>query len=723
MQEIATNGLLKKNARRVLNFNDKIKKKSAGVQRVLRQRVDVRKVSQPMQEAIKTIIKKEVTKKKGAASPLVKQTPSVAPKVDDLHECEACQKQFKSHTSVLKHKYYCPNRSTPLTSPSPSLPSVHQKKSATQTSSTKRIKVEKPSENSVAKQTRSKDKSPEPKSSSSKQNAIPARLVDTPSVAKKKVIKPSKTIKVTTNEKVNKNKSKSAGSIITSKGKKAVKKIKPISSSEDESEEEEVTPARPVRSSRKSSNLNMEDQVEASFLEALSPEQRVRVSEQKCPFCNKHYVYRSNFKKHLVEGCDTVDVEDEKPSTSSQAASSTTSALSVTNKRSIGLAKRSADASPSPSRKEVPKKVLKMEILGSEIGSVNVAKKGKLNKSFDSSPVKPKSKKKTPEIPVLEYPSRKKKKKLELVPVEEEKATEVVIKKKKSDKKKSEKQKIKKPILVGTSKVVKLKATTKKAGQLLKMSKKKLVHNSKTIPRTNKNGKEAPRAEARKNNMKSASAAKKKEKQVTAESKIEPVKITNKVPESVIKEKQQECEKVPIALHQIVEEEEHLSADTAESLPGKSAMNPPSDIPNPEQSHPCAKQNGTEDFNEKSDSNFISGEDVVTNVSQSLSEMVSPVVRQVLNVMEEHPNADTAESVPESTTPEECSYHESTKLFTVGKEMETSVQASNEPLNEESNSIAPKINDSAESSQDEFSIQPLQAKPSVSQSPNEKVIS
>ena len=56
--------------------------------------------------------------------------------------------------------------------------------------------------------------------------------------------------------------------------------------------------------------LVMEDQVEASFLEALSPEQRVRVAEQKCPFCTKHYVYRSNFKRHLLEGCDTIDVDE-----------------------------------------------------------------------------------------------------------------------------------------------------------------------------------------------------------------------------------------------------------------------------------------------------------------------------------------------------------------------------------------------------------------------------
>lgn len=57
-------------------------------------------------------------------------------------------------------------------------------------------------------------------------------------------------------------------------------------------------------------SMVMEEQVEASFLEALSPEQRIRVAEQRCPFCSKHYVYRSNFKKHLVEGCDTADTNE-----------------------------------------------------------------------------------------------------------------------------------------------------------------------------------------------------------------------------------------------------------------------------------------------------------------------------------------------------------------------------------------------------------------------------
>lgn len=52
------------------------------------------------------------------------------------------------------------------------------------------------------------------------------------------------------------------------------------------------------------------DDVDSTFLEALSPEQQIKVSEQKCPFCSKKYVYKSNFKKHLLEGCDTADVVD-----------------------------------------------------------------------------------------------------------------------------------------------------------------------------------------------------------------------------------------------------------------------------------------------------------------------------------------------------------------------------------------------------------------------------
>ena len=59
------------------------------------------------------------------------------------------------------------------------------------------------------------------------------------------------------------------------------------------------------------------DDVDSTFLEALSPVQQIKVSEQKCPFCSKKYVYKSNFKKHLLEGCDAVDIVDETVNTKS----------------------------------------------------------------------------------------------------------------------------------------------------------------------------------------------------------------------------------------------------------------------------------------------------------------------------------------------------------------------------------------------------------------------
>lgn len=59
---------------------------------------------------------------------------------------------------------------------------------------------------------------------------------------------------------------------------------------------------RPLRSNR----AVPENIVESSFLEALSVEQRKHVSNNTCPFCLKHYTYKSNFRKHLIEGCNTV---------------------------------------------------------------------------------------------------------------------------------------------------------------------------------------------------------------------------------------------------------------------------------------------------------------------------------------------------------------------------------------------------------------------------------
>ena len=76
---------------------------------------------------------------------------------------------------------------------------------------------------------------------------------------------------------------------------------------QEEEEEQRTTAKRPVRSTRKTSLISDSLSAEAGLLEALSPQQRLQVKEQRCPFCAKHYVYKSNFNKHLLEGCDPVD--------------------------------------------------------------------------------------------------------------------------------------------------------------------------------------------------------------------------------------------------------------------------------------------------------------------------------------------------------------------------------------------------------------------------------
>ena len=530
-----------------------------------------------------------------------------------------------------------------------------------------------------------------------------------------------------------------------------------------------MTPPRPVRLSRKSSNLNMEDQVEASFLEALSPEQRVRVGEQKCPFCKKHYVYRSNFKKHLVEGCDSVDVEEEKPS-SSQAPSKiknpSTPVISIESKRSVGV-KRSADASPSSSRKETQKKTPKVEVSSVPNKPLlrKAEKKQAIKEKSHATPVpSEKPKKKNYKSPsVLETSSSKKKLKPVVVKEDKAKSDGGGIKSSKQSGKDVKKEKkvpksiklsIKTPKVIGTSKTLKSKA------QLIKVSKKKQIQVSKSGLSSKKKGKETSNAaKAKKTHVKPEKTLKKsvpttqKEKNVYTVSSVESQKVPkDQVPESVITEKLStdlhllESENVkntfPVALHQVVTEEEHLSADVAESLPGKSASNPVSDSLDHVQSHPCAKENGTEQLTDKSCSNFTATEkegtdvdrisDVLDNVVQSL-EMVSPVVRQVLDVMssmeqQEHLKADIAESVPESNTPEECSNLESIRTFTVETGIKTQRVVEECQVSNDQDSEPKEENDHVGSSEDELAIHKLQTEtkqsnPSTaSRSPNEMVV-
>ena len=243
--EDAASNALRRSTRRVLSFPDQPslkKKKSAAPKRILRQR------SLPAPPV--TVTPSKSPKKKVVKSPLLETS--------DTYECDGCHKQFQSHTSVLKHKHYCPNKSNVDVKISNSLPQAA---------------------------------AVPPINGKAKGKTVPAAQIERP---KSKTPVPLK--------KSNPNKSKKA------KSKRDKVKTERV-------EEPELVSAgssgRPIRASRKSSaTLVMEDQVEASFLEALSPEQRLRVADQRCPFCSKHYVYRSNFKKHLIEGCDTTDTNE-----------------------------------------------------------------------------------------------------------------------------------------------------------------------------------------------------------------------------------------------------------------------------------------------------------------------------------------------------------------------------------------------------------------------------
>ncbi len=280
----------------------------------MRQRVDPLLING---SAVSNSVQSEVKKKNGV-SVNSKSTSKIAV---DVHECDGCQKQFQSHTSVLKHKHYCPKKSnessgvpnnaaTPVSSknqsnglskaqtkilayetvktePNLGRPNTKRKSEVLSTSPIKKLKVAVPSEDINHRSPSSNSDSPKKISRKSVSSATPTQvsLAKTPAKPKsslKSIAGPAKSNRSTT--------------------KKGNQEIEEIAVAAE---------GRPVRSSRKvSMTLAMEDQVEASFLEALSPEQRVRVAEQKCPFCSKHYVYRSNFKRHLLEGCDTIDVDE-----------------------------------------------------------------------------------------------------------------------------------------------------------------------------------------------------------------------------------------------------------------------------------------------------------------------------------------------------------------------------------------------------------------------------
>lgn len=308
-------GVLRRSARRVLSFSEPPptkKKKGIVTKRLLRQRVSLQQVNGSV-----TPVRPHNDVKKRTTLIVANSTPKSS---TDLHECDGCQKKFQSHTSVLKHKHYCPKKliesmegRTQLSAPEKKQSSVRTKvqtkkliqdsgkvKSNVGSSSNKRKSDALPSspvnDSRSASHDRTNGSHPtisnaqKKKSTSFPSPAMPSQVLSAKSPIKSKLLK------------------KDSGS------SKSHRKTTKNGSVKEERETEETPVAverRPVRSSRKVSMvLVMEDQVEASFLEALSPEQRVRVTEQRCPFCSKHYVYRSNFKRHLLEGCDAID-EDE----------------------------------------------------------------------------------------------------------------------------------------------------------------------------------------------------------------------------------------------------------------------------------------------------------------------------------------------------------------------------------------------------------------------------
>ncbi len=309
-------GTLRRSTRRVLSFNESTptkKKKSAVItKRVLRQRVDMPQINV-------TAIS-QVTKKKEAVKK--KKNPSTNSKslvkVDVDHECDGCQKKFQSRTSVLKHKYYCPNKESessidgPSRTPTPPPPvkpyniGKATTKRKSEVSDLRTIQDKHGRSSKTLQQSLTVSSSPKTKSQIARSNGTHATNSDGQTKKSKKATAfTDPVLHFTTPTKPKLPSKKVVGPT------KSVRGSTKIVREQDTELEEIAASGRPVRSSRKASiTLVMEDQVEASFLEALSPEQRVRVSEQKCPFCSKHYVYRSNFKKHLLEGCDTADTDE-----------------------------------------------------------------------------------------------------------------------------------------------------------------------------------------------------------------------------------------------------------------------------------------------------------------------------------------------------------------------------------------------------------------------------
>ncbi|XP_057367121.1 uncharacterized protein LOC130688170 [Daphnia carinata] len=308
-------GVLRRSARRVLSFSEPPptkKKKVIVTKRLLRQRVS-------LQQANASVIPMSPHNNVKKRTTLI--VASSTPKsTTDLHECDGCQKKFKSHTSVLKHKHYCPKKLIESMEDRAQISAPEEKqKSVTTKVQTKKLSQDSGKMKTIVGSPSNKRKSdvlpssPVNGSRSAAYTRINGSHATISNVQKKKsTSSPSPAISSQVFSAKSPVKStllkKDSGS---TKSHRKTTKNGPVKEKRETNETPLALERRPVRSSRKVSMvLVMEDQVEASFLEALSPEQRVRVTEQRCPFCSKHYVYRSNFKRHLLEGCDAID-EDE----------------------------------------------------------------------------------------------------------------------------------------------------------------------------------------------------------------------------------------------------------------------------------------------------------------------------------------------------------------------------------------------------------------------------
>lgn len=289
--------------------------------RILRQQIDPSQISPSKKRAPIQPLKGRPPKDRSSVDPVVLNGSSSKPKGDGLYKCKGCKKKFLVYSSVLKHQHYCAN--------------LKADRKADDDESLSSSPRQSPSKDAAVKP--KKSTTPDNGKQKPRQHVPEAKLKGGTSPTSPKCngnsLSPSTPSGSVVKRKVGRPPGKSSDSVKSKKlAAEAELAVKPKQNGLTKpavisTPELHPSPARPLRSSRKSATFIMEDQVESSFLvtsscltfflnvlplildcsfvlqEALSPEQRVNVAEQTCPFCLKRYVYRSNFKKHLIEGC------------------------------------------------------------------------------------------------------------------------------------------------------------------------------------------------------------------------------------------------------------------------------------------------------------------------------------------------------------------------------------------------------------------------------------